>query len=516
MPALLAALSPDASRIASLVPTPGMAMRVQIRHTESAILQSTLLHRRKEGSAVLPEKLFFVSDSLVAAYSADLIVVWDLNRGVVANSMVPKKNHTYRDMAVSGNGKLYVLVWSTESQKAQIHCFQPETGKVQHKVKAGKGAVMALAVTETFAVVRQEDTIRILNIETGEKVAKHTSIKAASNQLVARGDLVVTVDGAQALLIHRGSGKRIGCLPMDSGKDTLDMWVQPQNEGFYLRVGSKIYSVSTDGTETAVQTKVGASTSVDRRVFLGRLQTVHALLQRGSEYQACQANLDADELDLDWKVPERKDKHSAKRKDAVLGPAQAGGVAASLADGPAAKKKKTTNIEDAEMEDALDEPEEGEQGPSIAERLKKLHEAFDEEDDDDDDNVDTKTSTDFKSSKATTESVTQLLEQALQSSDDGMLELALQVRDDKILQETCQALPDQHLLTMLNALTSRLASKPGRATVLCPWISAILKTGRAGSIPHLQPLRNLLEERVTVFPALLKLEGRLGMMTTNQ
>jgi U3 small nucleolar RNA-associated protein 5 len=109
--------------------------------------------------------------------------------------------------------------------------------------------------------------------------------------------------------------------------------------------------------------------------------------------------------------------------------------------------------------------------------------------------------------------LTKLLEQALQSSDDAMLELALQVSNTKVIKETCQELADDHLPTLLNALTSRLASKPTRANQLCPWISILLRTGRIRSVAHLQPLRNLLQERLEIFPALLKLEGRLGMLT---
>ena len=169
--------------------------------------------------------------------------------------------------------------------------------------------------------------------------------------------------------------------------------------------------------------------------------------------------------------------------------------------------------------EGLDEPDDNaDQGPSIAERLQKLHEAFDAEQEEEDDSIDMaaaqeKAPPDFKAKKATTESLTQLLEQALQSSDDAMLELALQVRDTKVMQETCNNLPQEHLLNLLNALTSRLASKPARATFLQPWISAVLKTGHVRSMAHLQPLRNIIEERVAVFPALLKLEGRLGMIT---
>ena len=500
-------------------------MRVQILERSTATLQSTLLHRRNENSNELPKKIMFVSDSVVAVYCSDLIVIWDLNRGVVASTTQPKKEHVFHD-AVPHNGKVYAIVWSMESKKAQIHCIKPETGKAEQKIKAGKGAVLALAVTDNVAVVRQEDAVRVLNLTTGEKVAKYTSLKTSSEQLVAGGDFLVTIDSGEAIFLNSSKGKQIGSLPLEDAEDTLAMWSQPKEQGFYLRVGSKIYIVSKDGTERVLQSQITAAPDVNQRIILGHSNAVHALLQNGNQFQTCEANVQEDEIELNWVVPESKEKKTAKRKDAamVLGPGQSGGQASGLSDGPAPKKRRSdSNQEEDDIEmaegddDGLDKLDKADQGPSIAERLKKLHEAFDAEEeeedgDDDNDDKDDKSSFVFKPKKATTESLTQLLDQALQSSDDGMLELALKVRDAKVLQETCSQLSDEHLLTLLNALTSRLAAKSSRAGSLCPWIAAVVSTGRARSIPHLQPLRNILEERVTVFPSLLKLEGRLGMM----
>jgi U3 small nucleolar RNA-associated protein 5 len=200
---------------------------------------------------------------------------------------------------------------------------------------------------------------------------------------------------------------------------------------------------------------------------------------------------------------------ASKRKadmQTVLGPAQAGGEAKAI-DGPIPKRTK--------MDEEEEEEEGGIEGPSVGERLRLLRQALEkeEESDDDDNDDDTeKSKISYPPKKATTESLTQLLTQALQSGDDSMLELALSVRDTNILQETCQQLADEHLPTLLNALTSRLASKPARAEFLCVWIRVVLLTGRIRSAGHLQPLRNLLQERIEVFPALLQLEGRLSMM----
>lgn len=538
MTSLLAALSPDASRIAALVPTPGTSLRVQILATRTAALQSTLLHRRKDPPASdetgLPRKILFISDSLVAVYCPDLVVVWDLHRGVVASTVVPPSEQVFGD-AVACDGHLYVSVWSNESKKAQIHRYKPEKGKVEQKIKAGsKGIILALRVDGTTAVVRLPSGLRMVDVTNGHKVAKYSSIKTESNQLAFAGDIVVTVDSGEAILVHRTKGKLIGSIPMEHAEDELDMWSHAKDDVYYLRIGSKVYSVSRDGTERTLKCQIEADVSVDRRVILGRVKTLYALLQKSNQFQSCQATVDQDTAEIQWKEPESKEKVAAKRKEAaVLGPTQTGGEAVAMTDGPATKKQKKQETEDTEMKDA-DEEEDGEeatekddQGPSIAERLANLRNAIDDEDDDDDEGDDegdedeTSHASEGKKKnklpsvnlkKITTESLTELLEQALQSSDKSMLEQVLPTSDDRKLQATCERLSDEHLLVLLRELTARLASTPGRAPQLCAWFKAVLKTGRIRSIEHLQPLSNILEERLAVFPALLKLEGRLTAM----
>lgn len=575
---MLVALSPDGSKFATCIPTPGTSIRVQILATTDATLQSTLLHRRTGSTTTqpsladddkdaLPRKIVFIHDAAVAVLCTDLIVVWDLNRGVVACSIPTKSaEHVFVDITVGNsadNNKsnglslllLYALVYSKESGKAQIHAIVPETGKVNQKVKAGKGGpFLALQLASSsdddgdgeHAVVRQEDAIRIVNMATGQKVAKYTALQTASAALVAADEFCVTLENGEALVISTSTGKRMASLPLDHADDTLDLWktTDKTQDGYFLRIGSKIYAVTRNGKEATLRTHIAATRTADQRHLFGKGRAVYALLYKANQFQANQSSLVADvdddpsvsEILLDWTdasdAGSRDDKKktlSVKRKDAggavVLGPAQSGGQASGIADGPVSKKSRKAAQEDndemdVEKQEGLDEPDDDDQGPSIAERLQKLQQAFDAEQEEEEEEdamhmaaAQEKAPHDFKAKKATTESLTQLLEQALQSSDDAMLELALQVRDTKVLQETCNNLPQEHLLNFLNALTSRLASKPARAVNLQPWISAVLKTGHVRSMAHLQPLRNIIEERVAVFPALLKLEGRLSMIT---
>ena len=214
----------------------------------------------------------------------------------------------------------------------------------------------------------------------------------------------------------------------------------------------------------------------------------------------------------------------------VLGPGQSGGEARRVIETPldhtaSPKRMKLSS-------DTGDDDDDNTHEPTIAERLRLLQQALDAEDDDDeeDDDVDddpmddrnedededesTKPPTDskFVVKHATTESLTQLLIQALQSSDGTMLEQAFQVRDKYILRTTCQALSSDQVLVLLDALIQRLASKPSRAEQLVAWVSAILQSNQITNAQHLQPLQNLLAERLEVFPLLLQLEGRLENM----
>ena len=224
----------------------------------------------------------------------------------------------------------------------------------------------------------------------------------------------------------------------------------------------------------------------------------------------------------------------------VLGAGQKGQESATVSELSARKKKKKKGHEkdddDEEKDFAdkmdLDAPtaeEDGLMGMSIAERLKAMTDILDRESDDDEEDYSDEDDSQngegkrvkaaakdssFVPKQATTESLSQLLTQALQGGDDGLLELALTVRDKNILQETIKGLDSHCIDVLLAKLTSRLASKPQRAETLATWLSFVLQSGRVRTISQLQPLKNLLQERIEAFPHLLRLEGRLAMIKT--
>ena len=206
-----------------------------------------------------------------------------------------------------------------------------------------------------------------------------------------------------------------------------------------------------------------------------------------------------------------------------------------------------------------EEEEGGEQGQSIAERLALLSSAMEESEDDEEDEdgdgneqggnatADTKKSK-FKLKSATSETLTTLLTQALTSNDAVQLNIALQVTDRRLVEATVrslQALDAErvqsssagYMSTLMGHIVRRMARRHSLVVPLGVWVKAILAaTQRAATSRALQPnmgggaedhivkeareialklgpLRNFLNERVECFPQLLRLDGRLALLS---
>ncbi|KAL3789341.1 hypothetical protein HJC23_006495 [Cyclotella cryptica] len=240
------------------------------------------------------------------------------------------------------------------------------------------------------------------------------------------------------------------------------------------------------------------------------------------------------------------------------------------------KKTNITTIDDdgendvnmnSEEEDdfKLEEDEDGEHGQSIAERLAMLSSAMEqtdeEEEDDEDEDEDSivakaakqqsSAKSKFNIKSATSESLTTLLTQALSSNDSIQLNIALQVTDRRMVENTVRALQlldaqredrttEGFVPMLMGHIVRRIARRHTLVTPLGVWIKAILLStsqissrhlldGNAANITDEQeermiqegrelalklgPLRNFLNERVECFPQLLRLEGRLALLS---
>ncbi|KAL7543663.1 hypothetical protein ACHAXR_012969 [Thalassiosira sp. AJA248-18] len=262
-----------------------------------------------------------------------------------------------------------------------------------------------------------------------------------------------------------------------------------------------------------------------------------------------------------------KDGKKRKALDSVaLAPGDQGQEASLATDLTLEKKKARVQQGDEDDDDFDDMEEDGEQGQSIAERLALLSSAMeqtdDEEGDEDDDDAtgdEDGSKSNFKTKSATSETLTTLLTQALSSNDSTQLNIALQVTDRRLVEGTVRALQsldaeranqaeDERgntpatsgfISTLMAHIVRRMARRHSLVMQLGVWVKAILAaTARSSTNRALQggtaqsaaveeqmaregremamklgPLKNFLNERVECFPQLLRLEGRLALLS---
>ena len=560
----LVALSSDGKTLAHIPASAGgevaaAILRVLLFQVDNGTLKTTLTHRnRPEDTLVLsnPLKLLFASPELLTVAFSDQIMTWDLNRGVVSYKIKAKTGQVFHDVCVpsetKSNNSLYILVSAEETGKVQIHQYNASTGKIERKVKAGKGGgACGLAVTSEYLIVRHEDQIRVLAQADGQKVSKCgslTEVNAGDQNIAVAKNVMATICQGQVVLMNIQNGKKIVSIPLDktsttSNRSSFELW-KHNDQNLILLEGEKVRQLSLASGEVAKTLSCSYDGSLERQYRVGQGNHLVALLLKNGQYQIQSEAISEsnDEIDLSWKNPEdekkkedkdQKQNQKRKQNSSVLGPGQVGGEAL-ISEGPVSKKSKVASS-------GKDEDDAEEDEPTVGERLLLLQQTLDGEVDDDEDekgdvamkdrdDEDSDGSEDndseqdeseealakaygFSPKRATTESLGKLLEQGLQSGEDRMIELALAVGDRQILHRTCEELSDSLLPGLMNALTSRIAAKSGRAEHLCLWLSVLLRTGRIRSIAHLQPLRNLIQERVEVFPDLLRLQGRVNLMT---
>lgn len=261
------------------------------------------------------------------------------------------------------------------------------------------------------------------------------------------------------------------------------------------------------------------------------------------DWKSGQGNLYPSENNEDRKEDEKDSQSGKKRKTSskaesnlILGPGESGGEALTVTDFKRAKKDRDSD-DDFVLED-VDDDAEG--STTIAQRLALLSSELDRDDDEQDLLVRNTRNQDFAVKTATSDSLIVLLKQALLANDDSQLEVALQVTDKKVIENSIMALsahrPDdgdannendgEITIMLLTKLVTRLSRKPSRANQLSFWIRtvlvALISSSSNGSMQmgkaekdiaaKLAPLRSMLSERVESLPALLRLEGRLGLI----
>jgi len=560
---LLSASSPDGSLAAIKAPSNASSSRHLIRIYQvggaAATLQSTLTHVSK---LPLVQLKFLGVSSVLGLFGRQEVVVWDLDRGVVATTVSASEEQSFLALDAPcdenmGEEKYYILV--NHGPKLLVQEYLSSNNKLVRKIKSGRinsfqdvggklDADVSLAVNSSYVIVHSKGSgIRIMNKETGKKTGKINLDESTSSfaeascigisTCIGNSDVAVALENpGNAVLYNLNSCKEIARITTDSTEpqpSNLQLVAQRTIEdSFTLLYNDSLYSVLTGKNNSSPFEKLTQiSSSTSAALFLKRDKVLALIREPSSEYRVQWIDFpeeNGDELPAVYKLDQEQD--SKGKNDAVikkkrnsseikiLGPGQAGSENVE-----SAKRLKTSDDRDddemdaSDKEDSDDDNDDTANNMTIGERLRMLTDALDEEEDNDDENVVTAAiaatagKTKFKPQKATTESLKELLTQALQSSDDSLLELALSVHDVKIIATSIKEMNDDLLVILLGKLTSRLASSPLRAEILSVWISHCLKRGSFDS-DHLAVLKNMLYERIESFSDLLRLEGRLSMM----
>lgn len=336
------------------------------------------------------------------------------------------------------------------------------------------------------------------------------------------------------------------------------------------KVDSADLTMVLPSSVSLLETSFKSATTV--RAMTWSLKSVHSgggdvitinesFISASNEWLSGEIKLDVKENDDNSAVEKSDSEHKKKRKASsvsnkaiTLGPGESGGEAMIIDDKQQLvkriKKDHDSKNDDDDDDDDFDWEQTGdneENGTSIAERLQRLaadmHRDSEDEEDDDAKNSSEGSSSkiSFKPKSATSDSLSNLLRQALKSNDDPKLEIALEVRDRSIIRNSVMSLSsighendtpkDNIIVILLSKLVTRLAKKPTRADQLSFWIRTVLvalvtpkesskngstwkmnETEREIALRALEPLRNLLSERAENLSGLLKLEGRLSLL----
>lgn len=506
-------LTARCDELTAVVTSLASTSRLSVPLFHNGNLQSTLTHRGSSGGDLTLLSLAFTASGqhlcgLVQTQNEGrMVVVWNVTRGVVVYKIEEEEDLKILDMTTprtNDEDSCFVLV-KKASEKLYVQDYSLTNKlKMVRKIKAGKvdddDAVLQVAASGDKVAVRNQKSVKVLQRESGEKLQKiKLSSEKGGGRLVMDEKHVVACTPSQLQVFSISDGKSVMTVALSETPSQL------QVQGSYLLLDQSLYAIKKRASVVSTLDDTDQDVSVHLS-FCSETEVEAVVDKSGIEiYRLNFINEDGGVVDKialpkEDEAMEEEQSKSAKRPapssiTQTLGPGQAGAESMNVDDRPV-KKSKTDGEEEAEEEE-----------PTIAERLKRLEQALAQEDEEDDEDQ-----ANFKPKQATTESLSHLLHQALESSDDSMLELALGVRDAKIRQLSVDDLSVDQAALFLNKLTARLAKKPSRAAALVPWIQSLLMSGKIQSSAPLMPLRNLVQERIEVFPQLLQLEGRLSIL----
>jgi hypothetical protein len=202
----------------------------------------------------------------------------------------------------------------------------------------------------------------------------------------------------------------------------------------------------------------------------------------------------------------------------VLGPHEMGGVKRPLVTAAEnsevaieSKQKRAKNGENGSLITASTSTNE----QSLEARLESLSAAMTQ--------LEERTSSDAAKSGNTTaaptsDSLVTLIDQALQSGDDGLLEQCLSCADADVVEATARRLATSRVVLFLRKLVAKFEKRPSRGVLLTQWLSAVMRHHTAYLVTvtdlpqQLAGLSQMLEQRLITYSKLSSLAGRLDLL----
>lgn len=117
------------------------------------------------------------------------------------------------------------------------------------------------------------------------------------------------------------------------------------------------------------------------------------------------------------------------------------------------------------------------------------------------------------------DNMAQLLIQGLQSKDKTILQNVLFHSEETVINGTVKNLPIQALVPLIKELTILLHNKTYQSKIAVRWLISVLRnhSGIILSNPEIvnifEPLLSSIDKRVAVLPSLIRLKGRLNLVT---
>lgn len=515
-------------------------------------LSSPLLKKSAGGKRAKSSALGLVA----LGTSTGVIVVWDLQKGEVAQTLSSEKDKdahgaAVNDIAFNSQGN---LLYSCSSEKNILE-WNVKEGSVSRKFRAGNDGAHQIAVSSNDEVLAVGGTaIRTFDLTSGKKARKLVAgLSSNVNQLyfskctrflfsstvggrfVNMYDLEETESDEPAvnfsmpspptsLFARTEAGKKKATdvlLAAVSNSGSLFIWTQKYKSGSKSTkpVAPDAKSVVADSAASAGVLAAEENTETKNELIIVRGSVLKPVFERVSivdeqnqlkdelSFSAISENL----LLADSEKEKKKQKVAAeaaeKEQARVPTLAQRSGLAKGL------------DVVDASGFDDLETAAEAEDDNdlTLAERVEALRERVESDLAAELVRVDASELV-HQGEKPDASSLSSVLEQALQSKDNAMLEYCLRTRDAKTIGNTIKRVSSVKVLELLEILVMKFEKSPGRCARLCPWIRSILLHHTAylmtqpDLVQNLSALYQILENRLKVHDQLQKLAGRLSLV----